>query len=326
MSSSLGELPKFERRGLVIDPTALMRPPLSYPHDDAIFSSMIDAKAYFAQAIGKFYLYFGPHDGPGGVFLAYADALEGPWTVCDADESDADLDPVIGRHWEGHYSVSHVASPHALWIPEEQKMFLWFHGENNVTRYASTTDGIHFQYEGVAVTADDFNDNVEASYARVFREAIPSKNAKYVLLLMGNQSGTRPIFLAWSPDARRWTTQRDPMLVPHGASEHSPQISSPHLLRWEGRKYVVYHQNSLGADPPPGVIWATPVTDDFVQAGKPRALFEPLPVEDANHVWAPSFIADGDALYMFYDSGPRLNCKIRCASTPLPSSSAETKQ
>jgi hypothetical protein len=317
ISDSHAQLPKFEREGLAVDPVPLMAAPLHYPHDDAIFSSVVDAAKHLRNPLGKYYLYFGPHDGPGGIFLAYTDSIDGPWAFFDADESDPDLDPVIGRTWDAHYSVSHVASPHALWIPEEQRMFLWFHGENSETRYASTTDGIHFEYEGIAVSTADFNGTAEASYARVFREPIANKAANYVMMLMGNQSGTRPIFLAWSCDARHWETQRDPMLVPHGIKEEAPQISSPHLFKWGGGKYVVYHQNYMGLNPPPGALWATPITEDFAPAGPPRLFFEPTR-EDADHVWAPSFIEAGGKLYMFYDSGPRLHCKIRYASTPLP--------
>src|SRR5690606_22066861 len=87
-SSAGAQLPRFERHGLAIDPAALMPAPLNYPHDDAIFSSVIDAKEHFPGAKARFYLYFGPHDGPGGVFMAYADAIEGPWTMYDADPSD----------------------------------------------------------------------------------------------------------------------------------------------------------------------------------------------------------------------------------------------
>jgi hypothetical protein len=81
----------------------------------------------------------------------------------------------------------------------------------------------------------------------------------------------------------------------------------------------VYHQNFLGPNLPPGAIWATPITEEFVQAGPPRLLFEPLPKEDHNHVWAPSFISSGNKLYMFYDSGLRLHSRIRFASVTLPS-------
>jgi hypothetical protein len=87
------------------------------------------------------------------------------------------------RDWAPHYKVSHVSGPHALWIDEEKKLFVYYHGENDVTRFASTTDGIHFQYEGVPATTKDFDAISEASYARVFRYTIPGKgNGKGVQL------------------------------------------------------------------------------------------------------------------------------------------------
>jgi hypothetical protein len=322
-ASTYAQLPNFERQGIVIDPVPLTAPPLSFPHYDAIFSSVIDATEHFANPLGNYYLYFGPHDAPGGIFMAYSDSLDGPWSLYDSNSADADLDPVISRSWAGNYSVSHVASPHAMWVPEEDKMFLWYHGENNQTRYATTTDGIHFNYEGVAVDTGDFNGTSEASYARVFRTALPEKDAQYVLMLMGNQSGTRPLYLAWSNDARNWTSMSDPLITPHGNPTDGPQISSPHLLEWEGQKYIAYHQNFSAANPPPGDIWATPITNNFEVAGPPRLLFAAQPGEDLNHVWAPSFISDDDTMYMYYDSGSRLHSLIRYATAPIPQTTSE---
>ena len=61
------------------------------------------------------------------------------------------LHPNVGQqavavrgHWQPHYKVSHVSGPHAIWIEEEKKLFVCYHGENNVTRFASTRDGIRF--------------------------------------------------------------------------------------------------------------------------------------------------------------------------------------
>ena len=34
--------------------------------------------------------------------------------------------PLIAREWAPHYSVSHVSGPHAIWIDEEQKLFVCY--------------------------------------------------------------------------------------------------------------------------------------------------------------------------------------------------------
>ncbi len=82
-----------------------------------------------------------------------------------------------------------------MWIEDEKKLFLWFHGENGTTRYAESADGIHFAYKGVAVSTKDFDDITECSYARVFKHAIPDLGNRYVILLMGNNRGNRRIYL-----------------------------------------------------------------------------------------------------------------------------------
>ena len=135
------DLPVFERKGIAID-----FKDLKYnPANDVIFPSVIHAGELFDRARGKYYIYYAPHNAPGGICLAYADSLDGPW-------HEYEHNPVISRHREPHYRVSHVSSPHALWIAAEKKLFLWFHGENNTTRYATSSDGVDFTYEGVAIS------------------------------------------------------------------------------------------------------------------------------------------------------------------------------
>ena len=107
-----------------------------------------------------------------------------------------------------------------------------------MTRMASTTDGIHFQYEGVAVTTKMFDAISEASYARVFRYTLPGKDNRYIMLLMGNNQGTRRIYLAWSKDGRTWETRRTPLLDPPAGTN---QIAQAWYFPWQGRHYLIFH-------------------------------------------------------------------------------------
>ena len=104
--------------------------------------------------------------------------------------------------------------------------------ENDVTRIASTTDGIHFQYEGVAVTTKMFDGVTEASYARVFRYTLPGKDNRYIMLLMGNNRGTRRIYLGWSKDGRTWECRRTPLVDPPPSTG---QIAQAWYFPWRGR-------------------------------------------------------------------------------------------
>jgi hypothetical protein len=186
--------------------------------------------------VGRFYLYYAPHNAPGGICLAYADKLEGPWKEYEAN-------PIIRREWPPHYKVSHVSGPEAIWIEEEHRLFLYYHGENNVTRFASSIDGINFQYEGVAVTTDMFDRISEASYARVFRYSLPGRDNRYLMLVMGNCQGTRNIYLAWSNDGRKWEPRRTPLLTPPPGTS---QVAQAWYLPWQGKHYLIYHAHQAG--------------------------------------------------------------------------------
>jgi hypothetical protein len=62
--------PQFERQGIAVDHKNLRY----NPADDLIFPSVIRADV-FERPLGKYYLYYAPHDAPGGICLAYADHL-----------------------------------------------------------------------------------------------------------------------------------------------------------------------------------------------------------------------------------------------------------
>ena len=122
-------LPVFHHQGVVLDYQNLKYNPCN----DVIIPSVVRVDGSFGKPLGRYYMYYAPHNAPGGICLAYADALEGPWKEYPAN-------PLIARDWQPHYKVSHVSGPHAIWIEEEGKLFVYYHGENNVTRFASSTD------------------------------------------------------------------------------------------------------------------------------------------------------------------------------------------
>jgi hypothetical protein len=300
------DLPVFERRGIVID-----FKDLKYnPANDVIFPSVINARKRFGKSLGKYYMYYAPHNAPGGICLAYADSLEGPW-------QEYQQNPLISRHWKPHYRVSHVSSPHALWIEEEKKLYLWFHGENSTTRYASSVDGIHFTYEGVAVSTKNFDHISECSYARVFKHAIPELGNRYVILLMGNNRGHRRIYLGWSKDARQWETRRKPF-IPALPRSSSGNVASPWLFPWRENVYVICHSRfeHLGNI---RSMCAVEIDPKFQKIHSVEHLFTALKDEpDNGRVSSPCFIEEGKKLYMFYQCGKRLRSKIALAVAPIP--------
>lgn len=104
------------------------------PTGEIIFPCIRGVYDKLANPLGRYYLYYGPHDAPGGICLAYGDSLEGPFTEYTAN-------PIVSNNWQPHYNVSHVASPHVVWRADLKELWLYFHGENGTTRLARSRTG-----------------------------------------------------------------------------------------------------------------------------------------------------------------------------------------
>jgi hypothetical protein len=102
--------------------------------------SLIRAPAWLPQRLGEYYLYFAHHQGS-YIRLAFADRLEGPWTV---------YAPGTLHLSEVPSCRDHVASPdvHVDW--EGRKIRMYFHGpsataDGQKSFVASSSDGIKFE-------------------------------------------------------------------------------------------------------------------------------------------------------------------------------------
>ncbi len=297
-------LPTFYHKGVVLDYKDLKYNPC----DDIIIPSVVRTE-HLQKPLGRYYMYYAPHNAPGGICLAYADAPEGPWIEYAAN-------PLIDRDWAPHYKVSHVSGPHALWIEEEKRLFLYYHGENDVTRFASTTDGIHFRYEGVAVTTKDFDAISEASYARVFRYTIPGKDNRYIMLLMGNNRGTRRIYLALSKDGRNWESRRTPLIDPPPGTG---QVAQAWYFPWHDKHYLIYHGH-LAANLQIANLYASE-SDPAFERPTYLGLFWDHTTASPDNVaqMSPCFLAENGKLFMYTNIGPRLHQKIALAVAEVES-------
>lgn len=299
--------PEFDYVG-----TAFDKGDLEYnPTDEFIFASVIRAADYFAEPLGAYYMYYAPHERPGGIALAYADSIDGPWTEYAGN-------PLVTNTWPPHYgTVSHISSPHAVWVEGEQRLFLYFHGENTITRYATSVDGIHFEYGGTAVQRDETTGR-ETSYARVFEQSVPRLGTRYLMLFMDNPANALPgqdgpvarrIRWAVSDDARSWTIQPDPIVTPRGIEE--PNVSGPYFLRWEGRNLVIFHASD-------GNMHAVDVGEDFDQEIHLGVVHDSMAeAPDLGRSAAPTFYFDGSTAHMYYESGGRLTATISHAVASL---------
>jgi hypothetical protein len=289
--------PKFQYKGEITDKSKLKY----NPTDEFIFPTVFRADMYLKKPLAKWYLYYAPHDNPGGICLMYANTIEGPWT-------EYKNNPVIKNKWAGHYSVPHVSSPDAKWNSESKRLFVYFHGSNSETRWAETDDGVNFDYGGIAVNNKMGGPNVtESSYARVFTHRNPSSGYKYGMFYMANEKdGVRRIRLAESKDGRKWTV--DPDYVVEPGSEEGANVSGGSLWEWKGQNYVIYHASS-------GKSYARTIDKTLRKVGnKPIVLHQASGKgDDVGRVASPEIVTVKDQTWLFYESGRRLGATIAWA-------------
>ncbi|HZG78964.1 MAG TPA: hypothetical protein VEZ72_24140 [Paenibacillus sp.] len=303
-ASALEGFPAFENQATIVNPADL-----DYnPTGEYIFPTIVNASEHVANPLGTYYLYAAPHDNPGGIALFYSNSLDGPWTEYAGN-------PIVANNWLPHYgNVGHVSSPHVMWNSVAGKFYMYFHGDNATTRVASSADGVNWTYEDIVITTADFTGLSETSYARVFEYTIPSKNNKYIMLLMGNNGGTRKIYLAWSNDGLNWTTQHTPLLSP--VTGEGGNLSGPHYFPWNGKHYVAYHSGS-------GDIHIAEVGSEFNTAVRTGVLYNSTSgAPDDGRAAAPAFYTSGDTMYMFYEQGGRLDAKIAYAKASITGGNA----
>lgn len=117
------------------------------PHMDARMGdnvngpSLIAAPEWLPRPLGKYYLYFGHHDGR-YIRLAYADDIVGPWTM-----HEPGVLPLADSLFAGH-----IASPDVVVDHTAQQIRLYYHGADTGTgaggaqhtRVAISDDGLNF--------------------------------------------------------------------------------------------------------------------------------------------------------------------------------------
>ncbi|TWT35203.1 Glycosyl hydrolases family 43 [Posidoniimonas corsicana] len=276
--------PQFVRTGPILDPAQIRKVAPNYPHHDAMFPSVVATDALH-NARGKYYCYFGPHDPPGGIYLAVADDPAGPWRPR--------TEPVIRRVWPGRLSVDHVASPHALWVRELGRLILWFHGPNWVTHWAASDDGIHFEYGGVSLQDTK---PATVSYARVFR----SLDGFLMIYMRRDTNGIHHLHAAHSTDAVNFQEAGRVLRSQRGH----------YCGGWLWRGLLIYHHDLPGHVP--GRFTANLVCREFdpltLASGDERVFYE-APLQDTPRV-ASACILEQDLAHLYYDAGPRLSNSI----------------
>ena len=298
-------LPSFEADGYTVD-----LQDYSYnPTNEFNFPSIIDTRLHGlpdgSRPIARYYLFYAPHNDPGGICLMTANSLDGPWKEYASN-------PLVSNSWPGHYSVSHVSSGHVMWIEEQQKYIMYYHGENHQTRYAYSENLVDWEYGDVILNANDFSPTgaglTECSYGRVFAYEVPGLGNKYIFTVMiNNTANTRKIYWAHSEDGIHWTAVKTPLLSPSTDQgyDYKGNLSGAYFFTKDDRCFVVAHGSTgdmylfevgqgLNEEIHWGVFYDSSTgAPDYARAG------------------APCFIQDDDGLWhMFYEGGERLKANI----------------
>jgi hypothetical protein len=293
-SAAPAGFPTYQFLGVPFDKSRLRYNPtneLIFPCIRGVFDKLPTPRA-------RFYLYYAPHEKPGGICLAYGNTLSGPFTEYPSN-------PIIKNVWAPHYSVSHVSSPHVIWIPETKLFHLYYHGENTTTRLATSADGITFNYYGSVLTTANIPSSTETSYARVFAHQVPGLGNNYIIVFMGVTNGTRKIFWGWSKDAKKFTYDPVPLVRP--GPDGQTDIAGPSLVKRNNTAYIVYHGNG-------GKMFITEVGNSFDKETHLGVFHNPLAgAPDNGRSASPSFGSDNGVDYMFYEAGQRLSATIAVA-------------
>lgn len=270
----------------------------------------------------RYYLFYAPHDAPAGNCVAASNSLDGPWVEYESN-------PVVGKEWDGVYTVSHISSPYVMWLEEKNCYIMYFHGENSVTRYALSNDLINWTYGDICVQAKDFSPDGkgfnEASYAKVYKHQVDGLDNKYIMLLMvtGSRNNThRNIYWAHSKDGITWTPVQKSLLDPDMNSVYASNFSGPcftsQTIDGVERYFVLCHASSgemyafeVGKNLDQCIEWGEIYNSQGVRNVDDKGDGNPLTYPDYGRSGAPFFIQDDEGRWhMYYEAGKRLHTNI----------------
>lgn len=209
--------------------------------------TVIKAAGRLASPIDAWYMWFAPHDEPGGMYLATAATPAGPWTIRNGSL------PVIAR--EVVAGCNHVASPYVLWNPNTSKLMMWGHaggfagGEQRSYLWTST-DGVAWTLEngGAPVLTKGTAGQPDEKYAAYL--VVVHDGAQFVGYYQGadlNADEVTTVLTATSPDGITWTKAG-----PAFANLHVRASYNPAVLRL-GQADFIYYMGGYGQGA--GGVW-----------------------------------------------------------------------
>jgi hypothetical protein len=324
------------------------------PSKEFIFPSILDTKKYTVDGIfrngqspiDRYYLFYAPHENPGGIFLSTAPTLDGPWTEYSGSTG---MTPgtVMDFAWASTQSdiikngaERHISGCQIVWNDVQNKYIMYFHGPNSTTHYATSENLVDWTFGASILVSHQFSPiGAEASYAKTFEHEIPGLGNKYVMLLMNQENQIRRIYWAHSVDGINWTpvpkalispdldykkvpgTDRKPSYDGGGTGAYGNNISGPFLMEKNGRYFVFCHGNAdnlmvveVGESFDMEIHWGEYLKSTEVLFNRDGV---PTPTRPA----APDFILDDEGKwYMFFEAGGRLGANIGYAKEEVVNS------
>ncbi len=287
--------------GLEITVTRLpCNPIITYASSDTLGNkingpSVIRVPDWIDNPLGKYYLYFAHHDGK-FIRLAYANSINGPWTVHE---------PGTLKLSEAPAFIGHIASPDVHVDHENRQIRMYFHGsrenENQKTAIALSKDGLSF---------DASEKVIGSSYFRVFTY----KDRYYAIDAHG--------FLNQSDHFDRdWVIGKKELIAPITVDDtygKRTDVRIRHSAVWV-RENTLYLFFTRKADAPERVLMSTvSLTDDWtnwtasdpIEILRPEALYEGIqfPIQpskkgggkEVQQLRDPYIFHDEGKSYLFY--------------------------
>jgi hypothetical protein len=232
--------------------------------------SVIKVPGWVKNPLGKYYLYFAHHQGL-YIRLAYADTIEGPWTVYEPGT----------LHLEQTACVKHIASPDVHIDDARQQIRMYFHGPvphfpSGMTVQPNTAKQVSFvAFSSNGLEFEAHREILGAPYFRVFKH----RDWFYALGMPG-------VFYRSNDGITSF--EQGPILF-----NQNMRHSALHVV---GERLWVYY-SSVGDEPEHILRSSIDLTPDWLswQASPPQDVLLPekdhegadLPLEPSVRGWAP---------------------------------------
>lgn len=277
-------------------------------NNDIIFPSVIDMGEILGNPLDKFYMYFAPHDTPGGIGLATASNPLGPWKKYERN-------PILERN-NRNSNTAHISSPHVIWNPYLKCFFMYYHGmgewdnqkAEQTTGFAISDDGIKWKKTATPVI-DSKNPNAwdgnELSYARV----TILKKDYFVMFYMGRDihRSAPKLGLALSQDGIKWQKNSQPFLFPSSVTQKF--ISTGHLVEYK-KFWLLFYVDETTKAKNSMVHLAISSDNGRTWQGPFRVLSPGRWYQwDCVRVHDPFVFIKDDKIYLYYAGGPRRKSK-----------------